>query len=170
MNLDLPTEAQWEFACRAGTDSDYNNGESGSDADSVMKSLGRFSLNALSCVGNRTQDVKRQERGLPDAYTTAKVGSYLPNAWGLYDMHGNVDELCLDWADCVPRGDGRASWRTGKLMGGVDPRGIAEGEFRVVRGGSWSAPATSCFSSGRAFYGANRGRSTIGFRLAIQPQ
>jgi hypothetical protein len=80
LNFDLPTEAQWECACRAGTTSKYNNGGSW---DSDLKLLGRYDGNLSDGKG-----------GYSD-HTT--VGSYQPNAWGLYDMHGNVWEWCLDW-------------------------------------------------------------------------
>lgn len=79
--LDLPTEAQWEYACRAGTTSDYNNGGS-TEAD--LATLGRYSGNGNDGRG-----------GFSGGVTT--VGSYAPNRWGLYDMHGNVREWCLEW-------------------------------------------------------------------------
>ena len=79
--LDLPTEAQWEYACRAGTTSDYNNGGS-TEAD--LATLGRYK-------GNQNDG-----RGGFSGKTTT-VGSYAPNRWGLYDMHGNVEEWCLEW-------------------------------------------------------------------------
>ena len=79
--LDLPTEAQWEYACRAGTVSDYNNGGS-TEAD--LATLGRYSGNSNDGRG-----------GFSGGVTT--VGSYAPNRWGLYDMHGNVLEWCLEW-------------------------------------------------------------------------
>ena len=78
--FDLPTEAQWEYACRAGTTNDFN--VSGQNMDS----LGRYENNG------------DDERGGSEYwYTTTTVGSYLPNDWGLYDMHGNVEEWCLDY-------------------------------------------------------------------------
>ena len=80
--LDLPTEAQWEYACRAGTTSDYNNGGS-TEAD--LATLGRYSGNQNDGRG-----------GFSGGATT--VGSYAPNRWGLYDMHGNVQEWCLDYS------------------------------------------------------------------------
>ena len=80
--LDLPTESQWEYACRAGTTSDYNNGGS-SEADLAI--LGRYE-------GNQNDG-----RGGFSGVTATTVGSYAPNRWGLYDMHGNVAEWCLDW-------------------------------------------------------------------------
>ena len=81
--LDLPREAQWEYACRAGTTSDYNNGGS---AESDLKTLGRYSGN---------QNDYRGDSFYNGDVTT--VGSYVPNQWGLYDMHGNVAEWCLEW-------------------------------------------------------------------------
>lgn len=77
--LDLPTEAQWEYACRAGTTSDYNNGGS-TEAD--LATLGRYSGNSNDGRGGFSGGV-------------TMVGSYAPNRWGLYDMHGNVAERCL---------------------------------------------------------------------------
>lgn len=77
--LDLPTEAQWEYACRAGTTSDYNNGGS---SEEDLKTLGRYSGNQSDGRG-----------GFSGERTT--VGSYAPNRWGLYDMHGNKAERCL---------------------------------------------------------------------------
>lgn len=135
--IDLPTEAQWEYACRAGTTSSYNNGGS-TEAD--LKTLGRYSGNCNDGRGGYSQ------------HTT--VGSYAPNAWGLYDMHGNVWEWCLDWY--------------GSLVAGSDPVGLASGSYRVLRGGGYDGDAGFCTSSYR--YGYNPSdyysRYNRGFRLA----
>lgn len=81
--FDLPTEAQWEYACRAGTSTPFNDGKGVAAAD--IKKIARYYGNYQTVVNGYTYK-----------YHTA-VGQYLPNAWGLYDMHGNVMEWCLDW-------------------------------------------------------------------------
>lgn len=129
--FDLPTEAQWEYACRAGTTSKYNNG---GDTEADLKTLGRYASNG----GSASQH--------------AKVGSYLPNAWGLYDMHGNVWEWCLDWY--------------GSLYSGTDPVGPTSGSYRVFRGGGWSSGAGSCASSYRGYDDPSYTDGYGGFRLA----
>ncbi len=116
VGFDLPTEAQWEYACRAGTTSKYNNG---GDSESDLRVIGRY-------VGNRTDG-----KGGYSYDTT--VGSYLPNAWGLYDMHGNVWETCLDWNGDSPSGE--------------DPVGAKSGHDRVVRGGAHGDGPASCTSA-----------------------
>ena len=132
--FDLPTEAQWEYACRAGTTSTYNNGgASGAD----LQTLGRYS------------DNRRDGRGGYTQHTT--VGSYAPNAWGLYDMHGNVYEWCWDWYDT--------------LQGGDDPRGPDVGSTRVKRGGGWDLGASNCTSSYRTSGTPSHGNNDSGFRL-----
>ena len=116
MPFDLPTQAQWEYACRAGTTSLYNDGTD--DDVTAMGRLGRCSTNQGDGKGE-----------YPQCHTT--VGSYLPNSWGLYDMHGNVAEMCLDWY-------------TGTLAANVeDPEGPIKGTARVVCGGSWADRADS---------------------------
>lgn len=123
MTLDLPTEAQWEYACRAGTTSDYNNGGS-TEAD--LATLGRYYDNRYDGRG-----------GYSGTVTT--VGSYAPNRWGLYDMHGNVEEWCLEWY----------TW----------------GGSRAMRGGSWNNGAGNC-RSGKRNDGSLYYTSTLeGFRL-----
>ena len=136
LNLDLPTEAQWEYACRAGTTSDYNNG---GDTTNDLKLVGRYKGNVSD--GKGAYSVK---------HTT--VGSYQPNGWGLYDMHGNVGEFCLDWYG-------------GLASGGKDPVGPSSGTNRVIRGGSYYNNAKVCASSYRS--GTNPLKKYIneGFRL-----
>lgn len=134
--FDLPTEAQWEYACRAGTTVSYNNS---GDSESDLKILGRYS-------GNRNDG-----RGGYSDVTI--VGSYAPNVWGLYDMHGNVREWCLDWYDSsVP-------------LVGADPKGVVSGEDRAIRGGSYSHDASRCASSRRDYDASSRAGSSNGFRL-----
>lgn len=140
INFDLPTEAQWEYACRAGKTSKYNNG---GDSVNDLTQLGRYSNNQSDGNG-----------GYSSKHTT--VGSYLPNAWGVYDMHGNVYEWCLDWY--------------GSLSDGVtDPVGPSSGSCRVFRGGCWNNEASQCTSSYRNNQGHNYSPSTkgngFGFRL-----
>ena len=140
LNFDLPTEAQWEYACRAGTTSKVNNG---GDSESDMKKLGRFDLNKKDGKG-----------GYSGTHTV--VGSYSPNAWGLYDMHGNVYEWCLDW--------------DGDLSSGVtDPVGSSSGECRVLRSGYWDCPARGCTSSFRNHARPWYVKGIVGFRLVIVP-
>jgi len=127
--FDLPTEAQWEYACRAGTYSDFN--VNGAD----MKELGK-------CRDNGGQGEHH-----------VKVGSYQPNKWGLYDMHGNVWELCRDWHGA-------------SLDASADPVGPAEGSRRVLRGGGWDAPAVECRSSHRNDVNPGLAYGFIGFRLS----
>jgi formylglycine-generating enzyme required for sulfatase activity len=86
---------------------------------------------------------------------TALAGSYPPNAWGLYDMHGNVWEWCLDWYGNYPGGSV------------TDPKSAASGSNRVRRGGSWDSSAHNCRSAYRNWLEpGNRGRH-LGFRLAL---
>lgn len=114
MLFDLPTESQWEYACRAGTGTALNSGKdlTATDQCTPMHEIGRYEYNHAD------------GRGYTDAHT--KVGMYLPNVWGLYDMHGNVAEWCLDWwVDNLG-----TSTR-------IDPVGGTSGNYRVVRGGAW---------------------------------
>ncbi len=112
-SFDLPTEAQWEYACRAGTTTALNDGNNLTNfyEDGNLNKLGRYYCN---------------QKGGKGGYNTGTttVGSYLPNAWGLYDMHGNVWEWCLDWHGGY---DGDAT----------DPKGPAEGTSRIIRGSSY---------------------------------
>ena len=137
IDFDLPTEAQWEYACRAGTTSAYNNG---GDTEADLAALGRYS-------GNNNDG-----RGGYSGVTT--VGSYVPNAWGLYDMHGNVGEWCLDWY--------RGSFT------GADPVGAASGSYRVFRGGGYYYGAGQCTSSSCFIHDNNPATghyAFFGFRL-----
>jgi len=106
----LPTEAEWEYACRAGSKEPYNVKGENDQAD-YLEDLEY--IDSFACVAGGK---------------TIRVGQKKPNAWGLYDMHGNVYEWCLDWYGPYP---------TGKVD---DPTGPAESEERVARGGSYCGP------------------------------
>ena len=140
LNFDLPTESQWEYACRAGTTSSYNNGGS---SDNDLKLLGRYS-------GNQSDG-----RGGCSEHTV--VGSYAPNAWGLYDMHGNVREWCLDM-----RGDINSDPT-------IDYTGATSNSARIIRGSSGSLDANRASSFRRDYDGSdNRNRGYFnGFRLCL---
>lgn len=139
--LDLPTEAQWEYACRAGTTSAFNNG---GDSGDNMQVLGRY-------AGTRSDG----KGGYSGKHTT--VGSYQPNVWGLYDMHGNVWEWCLDW-----RGHVGLPERT------MNPVGVSSGGNRVKRGGGFGNRDIVCASSMMLSHRPQEGRDDMGFRLVIQ--
>ena len=149
--LDLPTEAQWEYACRAGTTTALNSGKNLTATDTCPN---------LAEVGRYYND-KSDGKGGYSQHT--RVGSYLPNAWGLYDMHGNVEEWCLDWF---------SSYGTAAV---TDPAGSPTGSYRVLRGGSWvSGSARGCRSARRDYdnpsdrdYGG--GFSDYGFRVVCLP-
>ena len=150
--FDLPTAAQWEYACRAGTTGKYNNG---GDTEADLKKLGRFVLNQAGRAGKEpdasfTKHEPDGKGGCSERHTV--VGSYLPNAWGLYDMHGNVWEWCLDW-------------RGGLSSGVTDPQGSSSGSYRVRRSGSWYSIADLCASSYRSYCVPSYGGDYDGFRL-----
>ena len=160
LSFDLPTAAQWECACRAGTKSDYNTGKNFSTDgnDKNMNEVGR-------CVGNGGWNegawgpfkwkVTDAARNCDSLNGTAIVGSYLPNRWGLYDMHGNVFELCLDW--------------TGGAVGGKDPVGpkFSAKTARVEYGGAWVWPAKGCTSFWHGCCGPSARNEWRGFRLCM---
>jgi formylglycine-generating enzyme required for sulfatase activity len=126
----LPTEAEWEYACRAGSKSAYSFGEG-------SKSLGDYAW--------FDQNSNRQ---------THPVGEKKANAWGLYDMHGNVWEWCSDWYGQYPKG------------AVSDPVGTRESSNRVFRGGSWYDHFEYCRSARRLGYFPS-GRDDFGFRVAL---
>ena len=150
--FDLPTEAQWEYACRAGTTTDLNTGKNlaaSNGVDGNMAEVGRYYYNSGRYNDSYSYDST-------DELGTAKVGSYVPNAWGLYDMHGNVNEFCLDW------------YLAEEVSGTNDPVGPETGTQRSVRGGSWGNYSTWCKSSARGLNLApNSVDATRGFRLVI---
>ena len=160
--FDLPTEAQWEYSCRAGTITALNSEKnmSGSDQCVEMDEVARYGYNS----GFKDKDCKWSVYFSTNTIVvgTAKVGSYQSNMWGLYDMHGNLWELCLDVYD-------EAS------IGSVDPVGneLNGMSTRKFRGGSWRDTVNVGFklSSGRngpGGYGEMLSQNNIGFRLCLQ--
>jgi formylglycine-generating enzyme required for sulfatase activity len=119
----LPTEAEWEYACRAGTTTTFHFG------DSLSSTQANF--NGALPFGDAEQG--------PFLNRTATVGSYKPNAFGLYDMHGNLHEWCLDRFD-------RDYYRKSPAE---DPRGPKKGTPRVIRGGDWYSDGRDCRSAFR---------------------
>ena len=144
LTFDLPTEAQWEYACRAGTTTDLNSGKNLNEQN--LREVGRFRYNA--------DDGKSRYK------EHAAVGSYLPNNWGLYDMHGNIFELCLDWYKPILDSDEV-----------IDPKGQKDekmGNYRVARGGGWLCAAEDCCSYTRWGIPPDlKGITAYGFRAAI---
>ena len=145
----LPTEAEWEYACRAETTTEYSTGDSENDlaragwfyANSGNESLFGRKWNYTEVTNNNCR--------------THPVGEKEPNAWGLYDMHGNVWEWCNDWYDSGYY----ASPQT------ADPVGSSSGSSRVYRGGSWGYSAWGCRSANRLRYLGAGPYDGIGFRV-----
>ncbi|MFA7173682.1 MAG: formylglycine-generating enzyme family protein [Kiritimatiellia bacterium] len=134
VGFDLPTEAQWEYACRAGTTTLFNNGKISGTATNHMDELSWCKHNS----GDKTHP----------------VGQKVPNAWGLYDMHGNVSELGLDWHFWI-------------LQGGEDPAGPLWNTDRVRRGGCWNYEAANCRSGFRSSRPPHGYDSHLGFRIVM---
>ncbi|MDR0503211.1 MAG: formylglycine-generating enzyme family protein [Treponema sp.] len=129
----LPTEAEWEYACRAGTTTTFYTGSAISD-DS-----GWYDMNS--------------------GRSPHPVGSKPANAWGLYDMHGNVSEWCWDrYSTSYSKNDA------------INPTGVTWGWNRVIRGGNWSSSSQSVRSADRGFYNPTDRDNGIGFRLARNAQ
>ena len=144
----LPTEAEWEYACRAGTTTKYSFG----DYDSLLGDYAGFF--GASELGDYAWFLWNSG----DA--THPVGSKQPNAWGLYGMHGNVAEWCQDWYGDYPSGSV------------TDPTGATSGSYRVIRGGGWAYPAEFCRSALRSrFYPSERSGDygNRGFRVSLSP-
>jgi len=127
----LPTEAEWEYACRAGSKTGFSFG----DADEGLGDYAWYSANS----GN----------------TTHPVGQKKPNAWGLFDMHGNAWEWCADWYGEYPKG------------AVTDPQGPASGRSKILRGGAWSTPPDPCRSANRYSYGRGDRYYYFGFRVVV---
>lgn len=125
----LPTEAQWEYACRAGSTTKYYFGDNASQ------------LSSYACYNANVAAIRT-------------VGTKLPNAWGLYDMHGNVWEWCYDWYAAYSN------------TAQTDPTGPASGSNRILRGGSWDNDPTICRSAYRRF-AAESYYEYCGFRVVF---
>ena len=140
----LPTEAQWEYACRAGTTTATAFG------DRVRRGDANYRI-----------DPRLDGDGPPSAGRATPAGSFRANAWGIHDMYGNVFEWCRDWYHAA-------------LPGGVDPDVQVKGEpnrdgsySRVRRGGAWNDDATWCRSAMRLRYEPERNSDHIGFRVVL---
>ena len=141
----LPTEAEWEYSCRAGTSTVFHFGDSASAADA--------NFDGQHPYGGKSRDTSPRR--------TTVVGSYQPNAFGLYDMHGNVNEWC---ADRFQKGYYKNSQDD-------DPPGPTEGELygfpvRVLRGGGWNSIGMMCRSGERHYDPPTRIYHDYGFRVA----
>ena len=141
----LPTEAEWEYACRAGTTTAFNLGPN------LLSGMANFNGKQQYVSGTGTV---YNSQGLNLAKTIA-VGSYQPNAFGLYDMHGNVCEWCQDWYGAYP---------TGSVTG---PTGPVSGTAHVYRGGSWRGYGGNCRSAIRYSTYAPGNYNVIGFRVVL---
>ena len=134
----LPTEAQWEYACRAGTTTTFSNGN-------VFTSKEANFYGKLP-YGTEVVGEYREK--------TTPIASFPANPWGLHDMHGNLYEWVSDWYEEAPTST-------------KDPKGPDKGDGRIIRGGAWDRKATSCRSAYRYSRDPNRRAHNIGFRVVV---
>ena len=160
IDFELPTDAQWEFACRAGTgDNVWNDGTPFGDVTVDANLPGRYKWN-----GGYIDGTTEPPAGCTDEHATAAVGSYGRNAWGLYDMHGNVREWCLDYYD--------ETYTPANGIVNIDPKDGSkkangtDGGSRVVRGGSFGDDAFNCRPAYREGATPSYGNKLCGFRVA----
>jgi formylglycine-generating enzyme required for sulfatase activity len=137
----LPTEAEWEYACRAGTTTPFSFG--------ATISTEQANYEGDSTYGKSKKGIYREE--------TTVVGSFSPNAWGLYDMHGNVWEWCEDWYDSGYY----------KSSPAIDPVNREKAGGRVCRGGSWYRIPQGCRSASRGGGEPDNRGADLGFRIAV---
>ena len=135
----LPTEAEWEYACRAGTTTPFNTGNNITTNEANYN--GNYPYN-----GNATGEFREK---------TTPVGSFAANPWGLYDMHGNVWEWCWDWFEEEYSSENQ-----------TDPAGAVSGTYRMLRGGSWINTGQGLRSAYRGYNVPDDQGSYDGFRLA----
>ncbi len=140
----LPTEAQWEYACRAGTTTRFTFGQKDED----LHKHGNYADSSSGLLKRDQKHTDKHDR-------TAPVGGFKPNAWGLLDMHGNVAELCLDMYALYP------------TASTTDPIGMS-GKYPVIRGGSWFDLPVGCRSAVRAQRLRNFCSSNVGFRVVVE--
>ena len=133
----LPTEAEWEYACRAGTVTIYNTGNAISTDQANFDGSMPYNHNP---PGEKPK-------------STTVVGSFTANPWGLYDMHGNVWEWCWDWYDNY------------SIAIQTNPAGIASGDTRILRGGCWGSTAEFMRSANRSDSLPDDASRYIGFRI-----
>lgn len=140
----LPTEAEWEYACRAGTKEPFHHGKN------FNSNLGNINGLSYSSYG--------AEEGGPFYRCTVPGGEYKGNAFNLFDMHGNVQEWCSDWyaADFY------------KNSPKTDSIGPGDGKERVVRGGAWPSSAKACRSAARNHLPPDEKSWTVGFRVVLE--
>jgi formylglycine-generating enzyme required for sulfatase activity len=141
----LPTEAEWEYACRAGTHTPFSYGSCLSTDQANYGKLGQY---FSACKG-----VFRVNRKKP-----INVGNLTPNPWKLFNVHGNVSEWCQDWYGPYPGGSV------------TDPKGPSSGTERVMRGGHWRADSNGSRSAKRWRFRPDSASNTIGFRLVMIPK
>ena len=143
----LPTEAEWEYACRAGTTTPFNTGE-------------KLTTDQANYNG---EDVNNKNPKGVSRGGTVPVDTFSPNAWGLYNMHGNVWEWCSDWF-------GENYYRECKAKGTVEnPVGPESGSSRVLRGGGWGNNITDCRSAKRNYRPHDYRNADVGFRVVMVP-
>lgn len=139
----LPTEAQWEYACRAGTTTPFNTGNFLTNLQANYNWAYPYNggTNTVTTYPGKTQP----------------VGTYAPNTYGLSDMHGNVWEWCADWYGTYP------------TTAQTNPTGVATGSSRVIRDGSWSHSAQDCRSACRTGSAPSNCGNDGGFRVVLVP-
>jgi formylglycine-generating enzyme required for sulfatase activity/outer membrane protein OmpA-like peptidoglycan-associated protein len=135
----LPTEAEWEYACRSGSGSAFFNGpmiqEGDNNRNPYLDVMGWYYHNA--------------------SHAPHRVALKSPNAWGFYDMHGNVWEWCSDWHRPYP------------FYAEIDPKGAVSAKAKIRRGGSWAHYPSYCRSAYRSWYDPEDNSPELGFRVAI---
>ena len=146
----LPTESEWEYACRAGTTTAFHYGNALRNGMANFYTYCEYDAGVGSIITNTT--------GIGYLGRTTAVGSYQPNAWGLYDMHGNVWEWCRDWYGTYP---------TGSVS---DPQGPDSGSICVLLGGGgWRTHGRYCRSAYRYYFYPSDRYTDIGFRVVLAP-
>ena len=140
----LPTEAEWEYACRAGTTTPFAFGNC---LSSDQANYGGIDVQFANCKDSYRKNYKKP----------LKVKSLAANPWGLFDMHGNVAEWCADWYGPYPS----------RTM--IDPKGPSSGTDHVLRGCHWLNTASECRSAKRSSFSPDSASDAIGFRIVLRP-